>query len=67
MGGSAPKAPDVTVPPPIPVVQSPASIAAGKAVQGRAQNAMGPSAMIDTGPNGLQAPATTSAKTLLGS
>jgi hypothetical protein len=66
-GSSAPAAPAVTVPPPIPTVQTPAAIAAGTTAVTRAQSAIGPAATIQTGPNGLTAPATTGTKTLLGS
>lgn len=66
MGGS-PSVPAVTVPPPIPAVQSPAGIQASTTAQTRAQSAIGPQAMIDTGPNGLTTPASTGTKTLLGS
>lgn len=67
MGGSAPSAPAVTVPPPIPTVQTPAQIKAATDTQTRAQNAIGPAATILTGANGLTQPATTGTKTLLGS
>jgi hypothetical protein len=67
MGGSAPTPPAVSVPPPIPAVQSPQGIQAGKTIQQRAQSATGPAATVETGPNGLTAPATTGTKTLLGS
>jgi hypothetical protein len=68
MGGSAPPpAPAVTVPPPIPAVQSPAGIQAATTTQQRATAAVGPSATIATGPNGLTQPAQTGTKTLLGS
>lgn len=67
MGGSAPAVPAVTVPPPIPAVQSPAGIQAANSTQTRAQNAFGPAATIQTGPNGLSTPASTGTKTLLGS
>ncbi|MGF6764044.1 hypothetical protein P3T24_004375 [Paraburkholderia sp. GAS33] len=67
MGGSAPSVPAVTVPPPIPAVQSPAGIQAATTAQQRATNETGPAAMDLTGPNGLTAPATTGTKTLLGS
>lgn len=66
-GSSAPSAPAVTTPPPIPAIQSPASIKAGQAVAARASSAVGPAAMIQTGANGLTTPASTGAKTLLGS
>jgi hypothetical protein len=65
--GSAPSVPSVSVPPPIPAVQSPAGLAAGKATTTRATSATGPAATIDTGPNGLTTPANTGTKTLLGS
>jgi hypothetical protein len=67
MGGSAPTPPAVTVPPPIPAVQSPAGIQAAKTATTRAQSATGPAATIATGPNGLTSPASTGTKTLLGS
>lgn len=67
MGGSAPTPPAVTVPPPIPTIQTPAAIQAGKSTATRAQSAVGPAATIDTGPNGLTTPASTGTKTLLGS
>lgn len=67
MGGSPPAVPAVTVPPPIPAVQSPAGIQAATTAQTRATNAIGPQAMIDTGPNGVTSPASTGTKTLLGS
>lgn len=67
MGGSAPTPPAVTVPPPIPVVQSPQGIEAGKTAVARAQSATGPAGTIQTGPNGLTQPANTGTKTLLGS
>ncbi|CAJ0803076.1 hypothetical protein LMG18090_04386 [Ralstonia mannitolilytica] len=66
-GSSAPSVPAVTVPPPIPQVQSPAGLKAATDTATRAQNATGPSAMIGTSPNGATAPATTGTKTLLGS
>lgn len=66
MGGSAPTPPAVTVPPPIPAIQSPAGIQAASSATTRATNAMGPAGTIDTGPNGLTSPATTGTKTLLG-
>ncbi len=71
MGGSSapPAPPAVTIPPPIPAIQSPQGIAAGQTVATRAQSATGPAATVLTGANGLQqanqAPAAT--KTLLGS
>lgn len=67
MGGSAPAVPTVTVPPPIPAIQSPVGAQAMSAVTTRAQSAVGPSATIATSPNGLSTPATTGTKTLLGS
>lgn len=67
MGGSAPAVPAVSVPPPIPAVQSPAGIQAATSTATRAQNAFGPAATIQTGPNGLSTPASTGTKTLLGS
>lgn len=67
MGGSAPAVPAITVPPPIPAIQSPAGIQAANATQTRAQNAFGPAATIATGANGVATPATTGTKTLLGS
>lgn len=66
MGGSAPTPPAVTVPPPIPAVQSPQGIQAAKDTATRAQSAIGPAATINTGPNGLTSPASTGTKTLLG-
>lgn len=67
MGGSAPTPPAVTVPPPIPAVQSPEGMQAAATTAKRAQSATGPAATIATGPNGLQSPASTGTKTLLGS
>lgn len=67
MGGSAPTPPAVTVPPPIPTVQSPAQMKAASSTVQRATQASGPSSTIDTGPNGLSSPASTGTKTLLGS
>jgi hypothetical protein len=67
MGGSAPSVPAVTVPPPIPTVQSPQGLQAANSTKTRAQSATGPAATINTGPNGLESPATTGTKTLLGS
>jgi hypothetical protein len=67
MGGSAPSPQAVTVPPPIPQVQSPQGIQAAKTTATRAQSAVGPAATIVTGPNGLTQPANTGQKTLLGS
>jgi hypothetical protein len=67
MGGSAPSVPAVTVPPPIPAIQSPAGAQAMQSTTQRAQNAFGPSSTIDTGANGLTTPASTGTKTLLGS
>jgi hypothetical protein len=66
-GSSAPSAPAVSVPPPIPTVQSPQGIQAAKTTQQRAQAATGPAATVVTGPNGLTQPANTGTKTLLGS
>ncbi|CAJ0778874.1 MULTISPECIES: hypothetical protein [Ralstonia] len=66
-GSSAPSVPAVTVPPPIPQVQSPAGLKAASDTAARAQNAVGPAATIGTTPNGTTAPATTGTKTLLGS
>lgn len=66
-GSSAPSVPAVTVPPPIPAIQSPAGIQAAKSTDQRAQNAVGPAATIQTGANGLTSPATVGTKTLLGS
>lgn len=63
----APAVPAVTVPPPIPAIQSPAGAQAMSATATRATNAFGPAATIDTGPNGLTTPASTGTKTLLGS
>lgn len=68
MGSSSPpSAPSVTVPPPIPTVQSPQGIQAASDTAARAKAATGPAATITTGPNGLTAPANTGTKTLLGS
>jgi hypothetical protein len=67
MGGSAPTPPAVTVPPPIPAIQSPSGAQAAASATTRAQNAVGPAATIETGANGLTSPATTGTKTLLGS
>ncbi len=67
MGGSAPSVPAVSVPPPIPQVQSPAGIKAADTATTRAQSAVGPSATIGTSPTGLSTPASTGTKTLLGS
>jgi hypothetical protein len=64
MGGTPPA---VSIPPPIPAVQSPQGIKAGQDAATRAQSATGPAATIQTGPNGLSSPATTGTKTLLGS
>jgi len=66
MGGSAPSAPAVSVPPPIPAIQSPQGIQAANIASMRATQASGPAAMQVTGPNGLSSPATTSVKSLLG-
>ena len=65
--GSAPTPPAVSVPPPIPAVQSPQGIKAGQDAATRAQSAVGPAATIQTGANGLSTPASTGTKTLLGS
>ncbi|SIO58363.1 hypothetical protein SAMN05444165_4117 [Paraburkholderia phenazinium] len=65
--GGSPSVPAVTVPPPIPAVQSPQGAQAATTAATRATNAIGPQAMIDTGPNGLTSPASTGTKTLLGS
>lgn len=67
MGGSAPTPPSVTVPPPIPAIQSPQGAQAAASVTQRATSAVGPAATIQTGPNGLNSPASTGTKTLLGS
>lgn len=64
---SAPSAPAVSVPPPIPQVQSPAGIKAATTVTQRAQSALGPSSTIGTSATGLSTPANTGLKTLLGS
>lgn len=64
---SAPSAPAVTVPPPIPATQSPQGLQASQSTATRAQSATGPAATINTGPNGLAQPANTGTKTLLGS
>lgn len=67
MGGSAPTPPAVTIPPPIPAIQSPAGAQAASTATSRAQGARGPASTIETGANGLTSPATTGTKTLLGS
>lgn len=67
MGSHAPAVPAVTVPPPIPAIQSPQGAQAAASTTTRAQSAFGPSSTIDTGPNGLTTPASTGTKTLLGS
>ncbi len=54
-------------PPPPPQVADPQVQAAGKAARAKATNAVGPSSTILTGPQGLQTPAQTTNKTLLGS
>jgi hypothetical protein len=64
MGGSPPA---VSVPPPIPAVQSPQGIKAGQSAAQRAQQAIGPAATDVTGPAGVTSPANTGTKTLLGS
>jgi hypothetical protein len=67
-GSSAPSAPPaVTTPPPIPMLQSPASVQASTTIAQRANAAIGPGAMDQTGPQGLTTPASTGTKTLLGS
>lgn len=67
MGMSHPSVPAVSIPPPIPAIQSPAGAQAMNSATTRAQNAIGPQDMVQTGPNGLSSPATTGTKTLLGS
>ena len=65
-GGSAPTPPPVTTPPPVPQVQTPQGLQASKDAASRAQAAGGAASTVVTGPSGLQAPATTSQKSLLG-
>jgi hypothetical protein len=71
MGGHSSSAapPAVTIPPPIPALQSPQGVAVGTAVAQRANGAFGTSATIaPTGAQGVTNPSpTTSSKTLLGS